>query len=909
MKHIINYLKNCYKSENRGVQILNFINDDKIEHKYFLTHAEAFDGSFPLYPIDEEWGDSCDKTLTIYAREKELFLSLFFISNRKYSTPLIIVPCKLIKDVSYYIQPIFDEMIFNIDALKTVFDRDEYLELSLSKNIDLVFYHELISFCRDNFPNLNTDSMVEYPKLLTIEEINKISSKKEELQLLPVGALGVLKKSFSAQGILNELQILSQNEDYSSALKVFLGEKNINFNRDNSFILDTPILLNDAQKNLFNSVKNSFISLIEGPPGTGKSFTISALAISSILSGKSVLITSVNNQAVDVIKDKLEKQFDFINGVVRGGGRGDYKKEMIKRLDDILTKTDISSLNINLEKELTVKYEDIKKNIQKIEYLIEKKGDKEYKRGLFFKKVDNSIFSKIKKQFISWRVKNEISIDKLFIDLYNFEIEREKLLSKLLSVKFNNRLIDSLIKNRSTISSFLSALKSKTGGKKNKVFDSIDISTLTSIFPIWLVSIPETAHILPFIKEMFDYVIIDEATQCNQAICLPIFQRGKNIVISGDTKQLRHISFLSQKKQDDFAIDNNLSDSEKNIYHYRDNSLLDATHRVIQSQKQISFLDEHYRSLPEIISFSNLNFYNNSLKLMRSFPQNINNFTIEHIQIESKREEKGYNIAEAKFIIDKVKKIIDDNDKITLQKIEELNENRDNNYQELYKKIVTTAPSIGILSPFREQVDYLRDLVNKELLFASIIKYSILIGTAHSFQGEERDIMFISLNLDSSSHPSSYIYLQKPDVFNVSITRARTKQYIISSFGKNDIKSGSLLKEYFQFLENPQQLKPKLNETDDIFSQEVISYLKEIGVKEIYQWYSIGNINLDIFFIFNNKRYSIDLIGFSERYEEILSIKEYQILYRVNISVFPLPYSNWSLNSIKIKERIKSWIK
>ncbi len=908
MKNIVSYLKNCYQSENRGIQILNFFSE-KIEHPFFLTHAEAFDGSFPLYPVDEEWGINCEKTLIVYAREKELFLSLFFIVNKKYSAPLIITPCKLIKEDGYYIQPIFEETIFNVDALKTVFDRDDISNISLSKTVDLVFYHELISFCRETLPELNTEFMVEYPKLLTQDEIHKFS-KKEELSLLPVGALGFFKKSFSAQGILNELQILSQSIDYSKGLKLFLGEKNSSYNQvENIFQEDVPALLSEAQKTLFSSVKKNSLSIIEGPPGTGKSFTIAALAIASVLSGKSVLITSSNNQAVDVVQEKLKNQFNFIDGVVRGGGRGDYKKEMINRLEGILTKTNISSLDKLSESNLKIEYNLIKDKISKIEILINKKGNKEYKRGVFFRKNSKNILFSIKKGFMSWKIKHESSIGELFVELYNYEIEREKTLSKLILVTFKNRLIDSLIKNRATINSFLSALKSKTGGKKNTIFESIDFSIITSIFPIWLVSISDIPHVIPFVKEMFDYIIVDESTQCNQAITLPIFQRGKNIVISGDTKQLRHISFLAQKKQNDLALEEKLTEKEISIYNYRDSSILDVAHSLIESQEQIVFLDEHYRSLPEIISFSNSKFYNNSLKLMTSFPKDKGDFGIEHIKLNSTRNEKGYNSGEGGWIIDKIKEIIKKNDTIAVKKVEDLKKTESKNYKSLYNEMVEVAPSIGILSPFREQVDYLRDIIDRDLMFASIKKYNILIGTAHSFQGEERDIMFISLNLDSTSHPSSFIHLQKSDVFNVAVTRARSKQYIISSFSKNDIRGGELLKHYFNFLENPFVLTSQQKIVKDDFCEEVISFLKNIGIVEIYQGYSIGNIPLDIFFIYKKERYSIDLIGYSDEYQDILPIKQYQILYRVGISVFPLPYSNWFLNNLKIVENIKNWLK
>src|SRR5262249_12420768 len=108
--------------------------------------------------------------------------------------------------------------------------------------------------------------------------------------------------------------------------------------------------------------------------------------------------------------------------------------------------------------------------------------------------------------------------------------------------------------------------------------------------------------------------------------------------------------------------------------------------------------------------------------------------------------------------------------------------------------------SIGILSPFRSQVE----CISKELSIAlppdAFTKHSILIGTAHTFQGEERDMMFLSLALDSDSPAASLRFLEKRDVFNVSITRARIAQQVYISFNPSRLGRESLLGTYLRYI-------------------------------------------------------------------------------------------------------------
>jgi superfamily I DNA and/or RNA helicase len=166
------------------------------------------------------------------------------------------------------------------------------------------------------------------------------------------------------------------------------------------------------------------------------------------------------------------------------------------------------------------------------------------------------------------------------------------------------------------------------------------------------------SNVLPLKPELFDYVIIDEATQCDIATCIPALQRARNTVIVGDPKQLRHVSFLSKSIQHSLQQKYELNNSE--VFDYREKSILDVAFESIESQDSVSFLHEHFRSTPQIIGFSNRYFYNDSLKIMTSLPDHQISESVKYFPVNGSRNKKGINETEANEIINKVSEIVID---------------------------------------------------------------------------------------------------------------------------------------------------------------------------------------------------------------------------------------------------------
>ena len=89
--------------------------------------------------------------------------------------------------------------------------------------------------------------------------------------------------------------------------------------------------------------------------------------------------------------------------------------------------------------------------------------------------------------------------------------------------------------------------------------------------------------------------------------------------------------------------------------------------------------------------------------------------------------------------------------------------------------------TIGVISPFRAQVELIKHSIMQVLSDSVIRKYKIEVGTAHTFQGDERDIMVLSWAIAGNSHSQSLTFLQRPNLFNVAITRARASLIVVGN--------------------------------------------------------------------------------------------------------------------------------
>ena len=209
-------------------------------------------------------------------------------------------------------------------------------------------------------------------------------------------------------------------------------------------------------------------------------------------------------------------------------------------------------------------------------------------------KDDNSI-----NQFLSWMlvlkdiialfekinaIKNQIfsepSIYILQLKIAQIQEERIKFSRNIFETYWFKKLKETSVHDENHVSRYIDALeKLETFVKDPNLWRQLvgeqesEIQEILPFLPIWVVTNLSAKNNFPLKENLFDLLIIDEASQCDIASALPLFFRAKQVVIIGDDKQLKHISLLRDTEDKKIASENNILGLYLD-YAYSKNSLM-----------------------------------------------------------------------------------------------------------------------------------------------------------------------------------------------------------------------------------------------------------------------------------------------------------------------------------------------
>jgi very-short-patch-repair endonuclease/DNA polymerase III delta prime subunit len=340
---------------------------------------------------------------------------------------------------------------------------------------------------------------------------------------------------------------------------------------------------------------------------------------------------------------------------------------------------------------------------------------------------------------------------------------------------------------------FAIQLAKKLLSKKRKtpsleqIKEKISFKQLLAIFPCWVLSIDDVARIFPVEPGLFDYLIVDEASQCNQATALHLAYRAKQMVVVGDEKQLPNASvqWLREGTIKQLLARHNLANHPKSEFLSVHESLLGL---ALGSRDCEVHLNEHFRCDPKIIEWSNREFYRGTLRVLtplRSlrFDRPIE---IRYVPGACEDTEKRINVQEAEAIVNETARILDD------PKLAGL--------------------SIGVISPFQPQADYIHARLQERFAshWSECEKRGLTASTADGFQGDERDIILYSLRHGPGSRPGAITGIeanQGPRRLNVAFTRARRKMILFTSL-PNDTFPGRFIRSFLNHAQNAQSMPP-----------------------------------------------------------------------------------------------------
>lgn len=609
-----------------------------------------------------------------------------------------------------------------------------------------------------------------------------------------INTLGV-KENEDTEGILSSIYSRIDFIDDSTAAATYLnptkGIKHPEFG--------TPIFpfgCNASQEKAVRTALTRQISVIQGPPGTGKTQTILNIIANLLIAKKSVMIVSNNNSATANILEKLDKNgFGFL---VAPLGKKENKEAFIANQPKLNPELPSWSKS---DSELSTAFSNVKSDLQSVIEVFKMQerlaAARQELSEVEIEKIhfeqENSIFAqtsvipqsekllRLLKRLTNFAIKlndcnsgvwNRISNSLQQLELefrlrmmlnlkatlsvesvshiltfieFKFYISRISelkneiaYLETTLSRHDAKELMKSLTQNSMLI---LKATLSKHFSRERSIIESTsDLyhngEKVLNDFPVVL-STTFSSRLCFNSDTLFDYVIMDEASQVGIDTGLLALSCAKNAVIVGDTMQLPNVIQDEDKlKLKEIGKTVSVPDS----YNVAINSLLSSVLSAIPAVPT-TMLKEHYRCHPDIINFCNQKFYGGELIIMTQ--RRPDDKPLIAITTSEGHHSRGhFNQREI--------------DTIKLELLPELEDHSD----------------IGVVTPYNEQVDAIRSQL-----------HGIEVDTIHKYQGREKDTIIMSVTDDVITD-----FSDNANLLNVAVSRAKNKFCLVVTGNPQELK-------------------------------------------------------------------------------------------------------------------------
>ncbi len=610
--------------------------------------------------------------------------------------------------------------------------------------------HSLTSYVDidpEEFVNNITNNIKDYYKSYT-ELIRANLRDTEIINQMP--EFMILERSISANlaptfKVIEEKQ---ENGELEYPLKAFFGNSNrrgAKRNEPSIVIYDNKVNI-DQMRVIYNSMKYP-VNYVQGPPGTGKTQTILNVILSAFFNNRTTLVCSSNNKPVNGIIEKLTFSYrgedDIPFPFLRLGNRKEIAKATLRildlynyqstlepdeeKLERIKNRTNEGNKNLLHHLELYESRRELRNKINSAKRLLESLDNTNNRLYQNVEKQLSLLINEYKEMPIITNndvleLVTSVSEDRAFKQYMYFE--SIKYIKKLKTATYEPLINICLIKDEDErITAFNQWCQ-----------NDYNIRLLELVFPV-IITTNISAARLGTARHTFDLVIMDEAGQCNCATALLPIARAKNLLLVGDTNQLKPVIVLEEIINDKLKEEYKISED----YDYCTNSILDIMKRHDKISKDI-MLTYHYRCGRSIINFSNKRFYEGKLNLdYLSEEGNLSLINVKNINSRLRNE----NYEEAQAIIDYIKR----------------NELKD----------------AAIITPFKNQQNLITKMIDENGI------KDVTCGTIHQVQGAEKDTIIISTSISPKTSKKTFDWIKNnSEITNVAVTRAKKNLIVVS---------------------------------------------------------------------------------------------------------------------------------
>lgn len=662
---------------------------------------------------------------------------------------------------------------------------------------------------------------------------------------------------------------------------------------------------------LITSADTNFLSIIQG-------FT---LEVENILNFEE----NYKNKVINLLKAKhFNRELDFykietyeyikkvlvsLKTIKEFEGYEKYFEDIRKSLNKY---SELKELQIKIE-ELNIDY--IKKYYENIQYLEAHKS--EIERVLEIREVLYKLCPKFTKTLLLNRenIKGEvlnfegavkyaafnsyvsellkINVKDLEKELYEEKVRENQLIREIVSKQaWYNQIKRTSEAQKRSLFTWMEAIKrigKGTGAQavKYRKIAQQEMENCKEVIPVWIMPISRVIENLKVSKNLFDVVIVDESSQSDIS-SLTVLMRAQRAVIVGDEKQISPEAIGKNTEKVEELIEHHLTGIPHKQWFDLKTSLYNTAQRVFPNRL---VLKEHFRSVKEIIGFSNNLCYSKEIIPLRcSGNGNIIKPPIVSITVEEgfKDGSKAINIKEAYEIVQTISRCC-----------------KDPKYDGL---------TMGVISLLGEpQAELIENMLIEKIGIDEMVKRNIVCGDAYSFQGDERDVMFLSMVIGNNAKFSTLSKDSDIRRFNVAASRAKNQMWLFSSVDLEELSDKCVRKDLLSYVKGYEDLEDE----QEVSATVLLSNFEEDIQYELFKEklnliprFNIGKYTMD-FVIEGNKKIALKAVG-NNREVPYSFEEEYNMqhtLERAGWKILKVRTSEFYLKREEVIRRIKELVK
>ncbi|WP_291801306.1 AAA domain-containing protein [Cellulomonas sp.] len=552
--------------------------------------------------------------------------------------------------------------------------------------------------------------------------------------------------------------------------------------------------LNDSQEQALTSAATEAVTVVTGPPGTGKSQLVAGIVANQWLAGASVLVASTNNTAVDVAVERCHTIDPAL--LIRTGNR-EHRQALPDTVAPLAGRSRVAGLSRDLiRRQLTTaatararvldalsarsaEESELAQTLRDLEGFRSllwgsprtepTRAERRRLHALARKRAASRWFSQRRGRAIltlAHPQSPDITLDDV-LRWAALDARGDELMTHLTelgpqdpdadraavdqaehawSEAGDQALAETVQPALSTAGPALHHL-SQARQQSRAVLTSIIARTLPHLRGWGCTALAAQGN-FPLTPGLFDLLVVDEASQCTIAQILPLAYRARRVVIVGDPNQLTPVVKLTRSHLEPIATACATTEAALRSAHL--SALTDSAFTAYAATTSQSYLlDEHYRCHPQIAAFINQNFYGGQLRVLTDVATDLQNPRgLSLIDVPGSTERAATsgatNAAEATTIL---------------------------TWIQAHPHLVGTS---GIVTPFTAQVDLIRTTLQSALGPAWFTDARATIGTAHTFQGRECDVVLFSPVLATGAPPGTARWVEaQRNLINVAVSRAK----------------------------------------------------------------------------------------------------------------------------------------